>query len=117
SRKEASSDSRAAQSFSSPGRSSNSRHTSPVGPRPYFGGSRMTPSYFDPRRTSRAAYFRASSTIQRTGRSARPDSSAFSRAHATDFLEASTWVTSAPAAAQARLATPVYPNRFRIFGL
>src|SRR5690606_41721479 len=51
------------------GISSKRRHTSPVGPRPYLGGSRMIPWYFEPRRTSRATYLRASSTIQRTGRS------------------------------------------------
>ncbi len=67
----------------------------------------MMPSYFEPRRTSRCTYFRASSVIQRTGRSARPESSAFSRAQATARLEASTWVTAAPAAAITRLATPV----------
>ena len=48
----------------------------------------MMPSYFTPRRTSRATYLRASSTIQRMGLSAMPDSSAFSRAQATDFFEA-----------------------------
>ena len=67
----------------------------------------MIPSYFEPRRTSRATYFLASSTIQRIGRSERPDSSAFSRAQATAFYDASTWVTAAPATAIARLATPV----------
>ena len=50
---------------------------------------------------------RASSQIHRTGRSSSADRAAFSRAQATAFLEASTWVTWAPAAAQTRLATPV----------
>ena len=36
--------SNAAQSEQVQASSSNSRHTSPVGPRPYFGGSRMIPS-------------------------------------------------------------------------
>ena len=49
----------------------------------------------------------ASSTIQRTGRSARPDSSAFRRAHVTAGRDASTCVTAAPAAARASVASPV----------
>ena len=45
--------------------------------------------------------------------SERLDEAAFSFAHATIPLEASTWVTLAPAAAQARVAPPVYAKRFR----
>ena len=46
------------------------------------------------------------------GLSDSPEATAFSRPQATIPLEASTWVTCAPAAAQARVAPPVYPNRF-----
>jgi hypothetical protein len=67
----------------------------------------MMPSYLLPRRTSRATNLRASSTIQRIGLSAMPAKAALSRAKPTDFLEASTWVTAAPAAAQTSEATPV----------
>ena len=47
------------------------------------------------------------------GRSASPEDWAFSLAQATMPLEASTWVTLAPALAAARVAPPVYANRFR----
>ena len=48
-----------------------------------------------------------SSTSQRMGRSARPLATALSLPHATMPLEASTWQTVAPAAAQASVAPPV----------
>src|SRR5512138_144072 len=86
--------------------------TSPLGPRPNFGGSRMMPSYLTPRRASRCTNFDASSTIQRMGVSVRLDKAWFSRAQLTDFFEASTCVTLAPAAAADNEARPVYPKRF-----
>ena len=64
--------------------------TSPLGPRPNFGGSRIMPSYFTPRFSSRCMYLIASSTIQRMGLSLKPDRAWFSRAQPTDFLDAST---------------------------
>ena len=48
-----------------------------------------------------------SSTIQRMGASPKPESLAFSLAHATMPLAASTWQTLAPALAQATVAPPV----------
>src|SRR5512141_565795 len=80
-------------------------HTSPLGPRPNLGGSRMIPSYLVPRRASRCMNLDVSSTIQRMGLSPKPESSWFSRAQLTDFFDASTWVTCAPAAAAARDAS------------
>ncbi len=58
----------------------------------------MMPSYFTPRRPSRSTNFSASSTIQRMGLASNPDNDWFSRAQATDFFDASTCVTFAPAA-------------------
>ena len=60
-----------------------------------------------PRRISRWTNLTQSSTIQRIGLSISPEDVAFSFAHATMPLEASTWVTCAPAAAAARVAPPV----------
>ena len=45
--------------------------------------------------------------IQRMGLSSRPEARAFSLAHWTMPLAASTWQTDAPAAAQATVAPPV----------
>jgi hypothetical protein len=67
----------------------------------------MMPSYFEPRRTSRCTNFIASSTIQRTGRSAMPDMVWLSRAQPIAFFEASTCVTCAPAMAATKEAMPV----------
>ena len=64
-------------------------------------------SYRRPRRISRSTNLPQSSTIQRMGASARPESLAFSRAQATMPRAASTWQTEAPAAAQATEAPPV----------
>src|SRR5215475_3995211 len=64
-------------------------HTSPLGPRPNLGGSRMMPSYFTPRRASRCTNLEASSTIHRIGLSSSLDKAWFSRAQVTDFLDAS----------------------------
>src|SRR5215207_4834845 len=63
--------------------------TSPLGPRPNLGGSRMMPSYIAPRRASRCTNLTASSTIQRMGFSSSLDNAWFSRAQVTDFLDAS----------------------------
>ena len=67
----------------------------------------MIASYLRPRRISRCTNFLQSSTIQRIGRSARPLEAAFSRAHCTMPLDASTWQTDAPAFAAASVAPPV----------
>ena len=67
----------------------------------------MIPSYLLPRRISRSTNFTQSSTSQRMGASPRPEEAAFSLAQPTMPLEASTWVTWAPAAAAARVAPPV----------
>ena len=76
-------------------------------PLPELGGSIMMASYFLPRRISRATNFSQSSTIQRMGFSVSPDSAAFSLAHCTMPLDASTWHTEAPAEAHASVAPPV----------
>ena len=67
----------------------------------------MMASYRRPRRISRSTNLAQSSTIQRMGRSSRPEDFVFSRAHWTMPLAASTWHTEAPAAAQATVAPPV----------
>lgn len=67
----------------------------------------MMASYWFPRRISRSANFIQSSTIQRMGASERPEAAAFSLAQLTIPLEASTWVTLAPAEAAAKVAPPV----------
>ena len=54
--------------------------------------------------------------IQRIGASARPDSSAFRRAHATAGRDPSTCVTRAPAAARASVVAPVWAKRWRTLG-
>ena len=67
----------------------------------------MMASYLRPRRISRSTNLAQSSTIQRMGAVSNPDALAFSLAHWTIPLAASTWQTFAPAAAQAALAAPV----------
>ena len=67
----------------------------------------IMPSYLFPLRISRITNLVQSSTIQRTGRSASPELCAFSRAHVTMPLEASTCVTDAPADRAAQVAPPV----------
>ena len=67
----------------------------------------MMASYLLPRRISRSTNLAQSSTIQRMGACSRPELLAFSRAHWTMPLAASTWHTLAPAAAQATVAPPV----------
>jgi hypothetical protein len=74
------------------------------------------PSYFFPRRYSLFTNFRASSTIHRIGRSVRQHNFWFSRANVIEYLEASTWVTRAPAPAADNVAKPVYPNKLRMLG-
>lgn len=73
----------------------------------------MMASYLFPRRISRSTNLTQSSTSHRTGAFSRPEERAFSFAHATMPLEASTWVTCAPAAAAASVAPPVYAKRFK----
>ncbi len=64
-------------------------------------------SYLLPRRISRSTNLKQSSTIQRIGALDNPETAAFSFAHATIPLEASTCVTEAPALAAAKVAPPV----------
>ena len=64
-------------------------------------------SYVFPLRISRSTNLAQSSTIQRMGASPNPDSFAFSFAHDTMPLAASTWHTLAPALAHATVAPPV----------
>ena len=87
-------------------------HISPFGPLPYEGGSMMIASYLLPRLISLSTNFTQSSTIHLIGASASPDDAAFSFAQVTIPLDASTWVTAAPALAAAHVAPPVYANRF-----
>ena len=63
---------------------------SPLGPRPYEGGSMMMASYLLPRLISRSTNFVQSSTIQRIGASERLEDAAFSFAQPTIPFEAST---------------------------
>lgn len=79
-------------------------HISPFGPLPYEGGSMMIASYLLPRLISLSTNFTQSSTIHLIGASASPDDAAFSFAQVTIPLDASTWVTAAPALAAAHVA-------------
>ena len=88
------------------GRSLKKSHISPFGPLPYFGGSRIIPSYLFSRRISRLTNLMASSVINLIGKCWNEDKSLFSKAKLIAFLLASICVTEAPWEAACNEARP-----------